>query len=133
MFGSYDADTLENVLSATCGKRVTAAIIGSTDNIGDITMSYKRAVSADPYNAKILRQFDLFKNIDQYLAKEKDSTIPLTEQCILCNGGTLCPFCQMKNDFRDLIGPHGSDDSSRHKIHNSLESVVNMLLKEEIP
>ncbi len=101
VFGSYEADTLEKVVSATCGKRVTAVILGSNSNMDDLTMAYRRAVAADPYNAMILRQYDIYKGVDQQI--QIDTKDALSVGCLLCIGETLCPLCQLKNDFRDIL------------------------------
>ena len=134
MFGSYDAGTLEKVVSTTCGKRVTGAIVGSTSNIEDIVTSYQRAVAADPYNAKILKQLELYKDIEIFL-KEYNSTNsspPSFTGCILCNGGVSCPLCQMKNDFRDILMPkcmNNCNESSVLSTSQCLEDLINALLK----
>lgn len=87
---------------------------------------YKRAIAADPYNSKILNQFDCYKNIRHHLPDVNTTLSSLLEiGCILCNGTTLCPFCQMKSDFSSM-----SDRTNfpvQKKMH-SLEDVINTLL-----
>lgn len=134
VFGSFDADTLEKVVSSTCGKRVTAAIVGSTENIQDIIMSYRRAVTADPYHAKILRQFNIYRDIEYHLT-ESDPTLlspPMSlVGCLLCNGKILCPFCQLKNDFRDILSVYSESFTSTQSNVYHLNSIVNALLQSE--
>jgi hypothetical protein len=133
VFGSYGADTLEKVISSTCGKRVTAVILDSTHDIEDITMTYKRAVAADPYNAKILRQLDLYRDIHNQLLTDDGDLSSSSLSCILCNGRILCPFCQLKNDFRDILLPHGNPEknSSTTMGPHYLEDIISALLKAD--
>ncbi len=95
---------------------------------------YKRAIAADPYNSKILNQFDSYKSIRHHLQEVNTTLSSLLEiGCILCNGTTLCPFCQLKSDFRNELPIAESSMSGRtdvldQKRMHYLEDVINALL-----
>jgi hypothetical protein len=130
VFGSSGADTLDRVISSTCGKRVTAAIISPTDNVDDITMCYRRAVAADPNNVKILQQFDLYRDIKDSLPT-LESIVPynFSTGCILCNGRMLCPLCRMKNDLKDELFLKATQTNEKRVY--SLDDIVTMLLSDD--
>ena len=101
-------------------------------------MSYRRAIAADPYNVKILQQLDLYKGIKNQIPDEELSlSSKISVGCILCNGGTLCSFCQMKNDFSHLLSSHNSNnhDNSAGKFipgtPRYLEQIINTVLESE--
>lgn len=126
------------VASSTCGKRVTAVIVSSTDNVDDITASYRRAIAADPYNAKILQQLNLYKGIRDQL-QEEDISLSSKKSvgCILCNGVTLCSFCQMKNEFHHLLTSHESNNQRDNdgkfipRTSRYLEQIIKTVLETE--
>jgi len=104
VFGRRGIDkSTGQVSSATCGKRVTAAVIKATDNLDDINLAYQRAITADSYNEIILQQFEIFNRCvhPKSLGEQKDRFDKVG--CMLCTGGNLCEKCQLKNDFRDII------------------------------
>ena len=106
-------------------------------------MMYKRAIAADPSNADILNQFDLYKDIALKIpnvAALLSSSSLLKIGCILCNGRTMCPFCQMKNEFSDLLSLEDkTQNEARHSnIHldggrslSCLEDIINVVLTGE--
>lgn len=124
---------MEQVVSATCGKRVTATIVGYNSKREDLIMAYRRALAADPYNAEILNQYPMYKNMyDLYQDVEKavkNSSSSSVGGCLLCIGETLCPLCQLKNDFMDVLD-HNIQDKKVGKGTISLEDLTNMLLHD---
>lgn len=108
VFGSFGTDkSVGKVSSAKCGKRVTGVIIKATNILEDLVIAYQRAVAADPYNAKILRQLDIYQpiyNNETEVTKQNKGNCSLFKVgCMLCVGTTLCPLCKFKNDFRNAF------------------------------
>ena len=124
---------MEQVVAATCGKRVTATIVGYNSKREDLIMAYRRALAADPYNAEILNQYPMYKNMyDLYQDVEKavkNSSSSSVGGCFLCIGETLCPLCQLKNDFMDVLD-HNIQDKKVGKGTISIEDLTNMLLHD---
>ena len=122
---------MEPVVSATCGKRVTATIVGYNSNREDVKMAYKRAIAADPFNAEILHQYDTYKNMNLNQHVEEDvNKSSSSVGCLLCIGRTLCPLCQLKNDFMDILDHNDVQNKKVGKGTISLEDLTNMLLHD---
>ena len=96
-------------------------------------IAYQRAVAADPYNAKILRQFDLYRDIynqeeDRVKRRRKKKNF-FKVGCMLCVGTTFCPLCTLKKDFREVF----HDLERRHEAGEEmfLKDLVDAVLKED--
>mmetsp|Transcript_27726 Transcript_27726/g.32332 ORF Transcript_27726/g.32332 Transcript_27726/m.32332 type:complete len:113 (-) Transcript_27726:190-528(-) len=111
--------------------------MGPTTHTEDLKICHERAIAADPYNSKILRQLDLYQQIDRNSSEcnashSSISSSPSYARCILCIGNRLCPFCQLKNDFRDLLSPNDNESMPILKMSSlSLDTVASLLLKAE--
>ena len=106
MFGSFGSSkSLGKVNLAKCGKRVTGVVLKASPRTEDLEIAYQRAVCADPFNAKILRQFDLYRDIHDKAARSKKSQKDnfFKVGCMLCFGTSFCPLCKLKNDFREVF------------------------------
>jgi len=105
VFGSHGIDkSVGKVGSAICGKRVTAVVIKAAKNSQDIDVAYRRATAADPWISKILKQLYVYREVNEKYSYEKESSNETKNlsDCILC-GQYLCPLCQLKNDFREIL------------------------------
>lgn len=126
VFGSHGVDTsVGKVSSAICGKRVTAVIVKAVTNDQDIELAYKRATAADPWNSTILMQLDAYRRVNKK-NNCKDESLKSSRQskCILCTQ-YLCPLCQLKNDFRDILSPLlDRTESGRPPLKDIIHSLI---------
>ena len=116
VFGSFGGNnSLDKVSSAKCGKRVTGVVLRAAKSIDDLVIAYQRAVAADPYNAKILRQLDTYNHIyetEEFKNQRSGNDSFFNIGCMLCVGTSLCPLCKFKNDFK-----YACDGLERNKIN----------------
>ncbi len=131
VFGAQGVDESRGtVVAVRCGKRVTAAIVKADNSADDLKVAFERSLAANPANEGILRNFKVYRDMSSN-KKTKGGKEVLSGNvldqigCILCAGGMLCEICQMKNDFRDIIGKRAKGSSP------CLEAIVRILLDVE--
>mmetsp|Transcript_15087 Transcript_15087/g.14568 ORF Transcript_15087/g.14568 Transcript_15087/m.14568 type:complete len:143 (-) Transcript_15087:52-480(-) len=91
------------VSHVVAGKKVTSAVVRGIKDEHDVKIAFNRAVAADNYNVNILRQFELFQSLHKkhdYVTLNLDTNCV---DCILCAGGILCAFCQLKQKYREEL------------------------------
>lgn len=94
--------SLGRVSFVATGKNVTASIINPMVNRVDIETTFNRAVAADPYNAKILRQFDstYHDSYEKFIQRNEETTV-----CPLCTGDSNCEICTLKEEYKEELEP----------------------------
>ena len=114
------------ITSCSAGKFVTAAVVGGLEDKRGIEAAYKRAVSADWYNAEILRQFSCYS--DEY-TNEGNGFDSFKDTCLLCVGGKKCEICTLKatwgSEVKDILEgdePYRLSDLEAHLLSaNNIE------------
>ncbi|KAL7538516.1 hypothetical protein ACHAXR_008608 [Thalassiosira sp. AJA248-18] len=99
VFGHVSRRSNGPITSCSAGKFVTAAVIGAMEDRKGIDAAYKRAISADWYNAEILRQFS------SYCAefRKESNSYDKNAECLLCVGSEKCEVCSIKLKFRSEL------------------------------
>ena len=122
VFGHETSSHGRPITSCFAGKFITAAVVGGMDRNG-VEVAYQRAISADWYNADILRQFSTYN--DEY-RKECNAFHTTAKKCMLCVGDTNCEICSLKSRFstelQQVMGrdkPYRLEDLADHLLSAS--------------
>ena len=117
VFGHDDmSHAYTSISSCSAGKFVTAVVIDGMDRNG-MDAAFKRAISADWYNAEILRQFSTYA--DKY---SKESLFNKDARCLLCDCNKECDICTLKSRFRDDV-QHIADGNHPYRLRD-LEALL---------
>mmetsp|Transcript_3307 Transcript_3307/g.7376 ORF Transcript_3307/g.7376 Transcript_3307/m.7376 type:complete len:245 (+) Transcript_3307:2904-3638(+) len=119
VFG-HNARTHGPITSCSAGKFVTTAVVGRMEGRKGLESAYKRAISADWYNADILKQFSIYS--DEY--RKDSNSFDHKAECLLCVGEENCEICVLKskfgNELKDVINkPYRLADIATHLLRAS--------------
>ena len=125
VFGNWGS-VMRPISSVHCGRDVTATIVLPSAQDRDLEEAYLRAVSADPYNAILLRQYETF----QPLYDEHGRGDKITGPCMLCKPGRKCELCYVKAKWKYCLESKGGETLGGNP---TIREIARFLFHENVP